>query len=129
MIRGSSPVVGGISIYYYAGIINKSEINQMKKLLFRATKGKVLCKVVDDQVIQYDNVSSRKVEKCVYVLVFQDVNVLRQRTQRICDSFSPDGRNFSLPKNGQGSQQDYRDEIIKLNKSIQNIQMIISTTK
>lgn len=29
MIRsgGSNPVVGGISIYYYAGIINKSEIN------------------------------------------------------------------------------------------------------
>ena len=53
MIRsgGNNPVVGGISIYYYAGIINKSEINQMKKLLFRATKGKVLCKVCDDQVI------------------------------------------------------------------------------
>jgi hypothetical protein len=29
MIRsgGNNPVVGGISIYYYAGIINKSEIN------------------------------------------------------------------------------------------------------
>jgi hypothetical protein len=62
MIRsgGSNPVVGGISIYYYAGIINKSEINQMKRLLFRATKGKVLCKVVDDQMIQYDQVTNKK---------------------------------------------------------------------
>jgi len=79
MIRSgaNNPVVGGISIYYYAGIINKSEINQMKKLLFRATKGKVLCKVCDDQVIQYETQTNKKVEKCVYVLVFQDVNVLR----------------------------------------------------
>ena len=49
----------------------------MKRLLFRATKGKVLCKVVDDQLIQYDQVTNKKQEKCVYVLVFQDVNVLR----------------------------------------------------
>ena len=42
------PAVGGVSIFYYAGLVNKTEINQMKKLLFRASKGKVLCKVCDD---------------------------------------------------------------------------------
>lgn len=100
MIRSSNaPVVGGISIYYYAGIINKSEINQMRKLLFRATKGKVLCKVCDDSFIEYDD-RNKKLERCVYVLVFQDVNVLRQRTQKVCETFSPEGRRFSLPKNG-----------------------------
>jgi hypothetical protein len=46
--EGGVPAVGGVSIYYYAGLVNKSEINQMKKLLFRASKGKVLCKVCDD---------------------------------------------------------------------------------
>jgi hypothetical protein len=72
MIRSatSGPVVGGISIYYSAGIVNKSEINQMKKVLFRATKGKVLCKVCDDQAIEYNDGTKKKVEKCVYVLVF-----------------------------------------------------------
>lgn len=100
MIRSSNaPVVGGISIYYYAGIINKSEINQMRKLLFRATKGKVLCKVCDDSFIEYDD-RNKKLERCVYVLVFQDVNVLRQRTQKVCETLSPEGRRFSLPKNG-----------------------------
>jgi hypothetical protein len=74
MIRSASsaPVVGGISIFYSACTVNKSEINQMKKLLFRATKGKVLCKVCDDQIIEYNDGygSKKKVEKCVYVLVF-----------------------------------------------------------
>ena len=77
----------------------------MKKLLFRASKGKVLCKVCDDQKIDYNfgseqSVSNKSIEKCVYVLVFQDVNVLRQKTLRICDCFSSDGRRYNLPKDG-----------------------------
>ena len=46
-------MMGGVSIFHYAGLVNKSEINLMKKLMFRASKGKVLCKVCDDQIIDY----------------------------------------------------------------------------
>ena len=45
----------------------------MKKLLFRATKGKVLCKVCDDSPIDYmqkEGIKSKQSDKCVYVLVF-----------------------------------------------------------
>ena len=97
----------------------------LRKLLFRATKGKVLCKVYEDAAVDYsvgqtidqnaegDDQESQNTKKpppmrhdskCVYVLVFQDQSILKQKVMKICDSFSPNNRRFSLPKNGQGSQ-------------------------
>ena len=104
-------MMGGVSIFHYAGLVNKQEIHLMKKLMFRASKGKVLCKVCDDQVIDYsfgeESISNTKnktvVDKCIYVLVFQDVFVLKQKTLRICDTFSPDGKRYGLPNDGQGT--------------------------
>lgn len=63
------------------------------------------------------------------MLVFQDVNVLRQRTLRICDCFSADGRRFDLPKDGQGSQADFRDKILKLEKEITTIAKVIQMSR
>ena len=69
-------MMGGVSIFHYAGLVNKQEIHLMKKLMFRASKGKVLCKVCDDQVIDYSfgseqiSLNKKTVEKCIYVLVF-----------------------------------------------------------
>lgn len=76
-------MMGGVSIFHYAGLVSKSEINLMKKLMFRVSKGKVLCKVCDDQLIDYSfgseqiSLNKRTVEKCIYVLVFQDAAVLK----------------------------------------------------
>jgi hypothetical protein len=111
-------MMGGVSIFHYAGLVNKQEIHLMKKLMFRASKGKVLCKVCDDQVIDYSfgseqiSLNKKTVEKCIYVLVFQDVYVLKQKTLRICDTFSPDGKRYGLPNDGQGTQADYRDKMV-----------------
>ena len=44
---------GAISIFYYAGLVAKNEIGTLKKLLFRATKGKVLTKICEDAVLDY----------------------------------------------------------------------------
>jgi len=111
-------MMGGVSIFHYAGLVNKQEIHLMKKLMFRASKGKVLCKVCDDQVIDYSfgseqiSLNKKTVEKCIYVLVFQDVYVLKQKTLRICDTFSPDGKRYGLPNDGPGTQADYRDKMV-----------------
>jgi hypothetical protein len=40
-------------IYYYASLVSKSDVFQFKKLLFRISKGKVLCKVCDDTRLHY----------------------------------------------------------------------------
>ena len=117
-----SSVQGGFAqIVYHAGIILKSEVNQFKRLLFRTTKGKVLTKICDNFVINYDvegrnesNKSNATGEKCVYVLVFQDGSVLKHKVMRICDSFSPDNKRYQLPKEGQATQAEYRDEVVKL---------------
>jgi hypothetical protein len=80
-------VGGAVSIFYYAGLVAKNEIGTLKRLLFRATKGKVLTKVCEDAVVDYslgqlDSAAESnpvpkapgvtKDSKCVYVLVFQD---------------------------------------------------------
>jgi hypothetical protein len=70
-------------IYYYGGLVRKSDITQFKKLLFRISKGKVLCKVCDDASISYIRPTSFKTttkpssDKIPYILVFQDSIVLR----------------------------------------------------
>ena len=53
--RGVPAISGSdaVSIFYYAGLVQKQEINVLKRLLFRATKGKVLCKVCEDAPIDY----------------------------------------------------------------------------
>lgn len=53
--RGVPAISGGgaVSIFYYAGLVAKNEISILKKLLFRATKGKVLTKICEDAVVDY----------------------------------------------------------------------------
>lgn len=54
--RRGVPAISGsdaVSIFYYAGLVQKQEISVLKRLLFRATKGKVLCKVCEDAPIDY----------------------------------------------------------------------------
>ena len=54
--RRGVPAISGsdaISIFYYAGLVQKQEISVLKRLLFRVSKGKVLCKVCEDAPIDY----------------------------------------------------------------------------
>lgn len=56
LARPASDVVmpaSAVSITYLAGLIEKHEINQFKRLLFRATKGKVLCKIMEEAIVEY----------------------------------------------------------------------------
>lgn len=62
-VPSSVPIGVGIEsnfaqIIYHSGIIQKSDINQFKRLLFRATKGKVLTKICDNFVINYDQMAA-----------------------------------------------------------------------
>lgn len=97
---------GGVSIHYHAGLVHKSDVFLFKKLLFRASHGKVLCKVCDERPIEYnveggDN-AHKKSNSFVFVLVFQDVNILRQKILRICNVYS-NGKTYNLPMDGQGT--------------------------
>mmetsp|Transcript_25716 Transcript_25716/g.39545 ORF Transcript_25716/g.39545 Transcript_25716/m.39545 type:complete len:128 (+) Transcript_25716:750-1133(+) len=122
---------GTAMIFYHAGIVHKKDIFQLKKLIFRASRGKVLLKICSDDAIRYHSAHSfhaqnGKAEKddshapdfSVYVLLFQDSSVLRQRVIRICESFTLDNKKYTLPRDGQGSPDEFRDALTKLSKDI-----------
>jgi len=128
-------MMGGVSIFHYAGLVNKQEIHLMKKLMFRASKGKVLCKVCDDQVIDYSfgseqiSLNKKTVEKCIYVLVFQDVYVLKQKNFEDLRHFFPRWQKVRPPKRrtGDSGRLQGQDGIIgegdfNLSESHSNVQ-------
>ena len=53
--RGVPAINGGgaVSIFYYAGLVTKSEIFSFKRLLFRASRGKILTKICEDAIVDY----------------------------------------------------------------------------
>ena len=65
----------------------------MKKLLFRATRGKALTYFSDFDV---KGTLGEIQHKSVYIIVFQDGRMIRERIIRICDSFM--GQRFDLPQ-------------------------------
>lgn len=76
---------------HIAGTIEAEEKARLKKLLFRATRGKALIYYQDYQVAESGNKN-----KAVYVVMFQEGRQIREKILRICDSFM--GQRFDLPE-------------------------------
>lgn len=83
MIKGSgiknlASAVQSVNITYVSGLIGKNDIAAFKRILFRSTKGKVLCRICENAV--FDDESEQHLppnkRKCVFVLVFQDLRLL-----------------------------------------------------
>jgi len=70
-----------------AGSIRDGEQERMNRMLFRVTRGKALTYFED-----YMQDDERKV---TYMVVYQDGEVIRDRVQKICDSFM--GQRFEVP--------------------------------
>lgn len=87
----------GVQVSYLAGTIFKEEMFRFKKMIFRATRGKVLSYFRDMDAAglkDYAGNADRKL-RTVYVLVFQEIPQIRQKLTKICDSFM--GRNVEIP--------------------------------
>ena len=82
-----------VFITHIAGTIEVEEKVRLKKLLFRATRGKALTFFKDFEVNAGDIAKHKS--KTVYIIVFQDGRQLRDKIVRICDSFM--GQRFDLP--------------------------------
>jgi vacuolar-type H+-ATPase subunit I/STV1 len=83
-----------VNIAHIAGTIEVEEKARLKKLLFRATRGKALTFFEDFELPIKDS-SGRLKTKSVYIVVFQEGRQIRDRIVRICDSFM--GQRFDLP--------------------------------
>lgn len=67
---------GAVNIFYHSGLILKKDLNTFRRILFRVSRGKVLCKMSDEPVLSYELSGTRFVEiedgteRVCYVLVF-----------------------------------------------------------
>ena len=59
---------------------------RFKRLLFRASRGKVLS-YFEDIDGELKDFSGKTLDKCVYILVFEEGTHLREKITKICDSF------------------------------------------
>ena len=90
-----------VFITHIAGTIDSDEKERLKKLLFRATRGKALTYFSDFEVRNpivgaVVKGGPKKIQqKSVYIVVFQEGRMIRERIVRICDSFM--GQRFDLP--------------------------------
>ena len=80
-----------------AGTIQIKEISSFEKLIFRISRGKVLC-YFDPLNFKTKDIDGIEKTLQVYVLVFQGGEYLKEKMTKICDMFN--GTNYELP--GQG---------------------------
>lgn len=82
-----------VSIRYMAGTIDKQEMVRFKRMLFRATRGKVLCHFEDMDVKLHD-FQGQLLNKAIYILIYQTPgdsssmsSHFKDKLTKICDSF------------------------------------------
>lgn len=69
------PSQKSINIQHVAGVVEHSEIERLRKLIFRSTKGKSFIYVRDYEMV--DNLSTKK--KSVYIIIYWDGSHIRDR--------------------------------------------------
>jgi hypothetical protein len=92
-----------VVINQIAGTIDSEDRERMKKLIFRATRGKAV--VYFQEIAANPNNANKGLDlnkkikqRSVYVVVFQDVQQMRDRIVKVVDSFM--GQRFDVPPIG-----------------------------
>ena len=109
-----------VQIGLIAGTVNKGEEMRFNRMIFRATRGTALVHFQHLDHIFEDYYGNKSIKQ-VYVVIFQEGATMRNKIQRISDSFM--GNRFDIP-NG-----DFEKKIMELNKDITNIMGLIRTTR
>lgn len=78
-----------------AGVIDKTETERLRRLIFRATRGKAICitEDVNPEILKQEGITS---PKTMYLIIFQSGDFMNQKIKTICDSFL--GNTFDLPQ-------------------------------
>jgi V-type H+-transporting ATPase subunit a len=105
-----------INIQHVAGVVDQTEIERLRRLIFRSTKGKSYM-----YIQEYEDKTAVK-KRSVYIIVFWDGEHIRDRIQKICDSFS--GQRYELP-----DLREIAPQIEKVQKSIADAKNIFERTK
>ena len=75
-----------IAVGHIAGTISRNDVDHMRKMLFRATKGNALTYMREFSfpIVEYNG---RKSWKAMYVILFQEGEYMRKKITSICESF------------------------------------------
>lgn len=123
---GSAASDGLQQIAYVAGTINHTEQTSFEKLIFRASRGKVLS-YFDQNSFTIRDYDGNEKTKTAYVLIFQEGRWLREKITRVCQSFQ--GKIFQLPEEGQGGSLPFKKTMHELKDKIKSILNLIDMTK
>lgn len=91
------------NLHKVAGVIDKADVERLRRLIFRATKGKSFVFTQDylnDEQIQHSR------PRAVYIVMYWAGATIREKIFRICDSF--DGNRFELPHHSAVDKQIQR---------------------
>ena len=116
--EGSGLLGGQVSIQHIAGVIDHDDIERLKRLIFRSTKGKSYVFMRD----YVDDVQVGRHAKSVYIVVFWDGKNIRDKIQKICDSFS--GNRYELPE-----FSSIPNKIQEIENSIQSASNVYNSTR
>jgi len=96
-----------------AGVVEKTEIERLRRLIFRATRGKSIMFVQDCEEDEDLDTAPRR---AVYIIMYWDGQTIRDRIEKICDSFS--GQRFPLPDGEIGPEIERATNAIKDARSV-----------
>lgn len=90
----SSDNYRALNLSSLAGIINRVEVQRLKRIVFRASRGNALVHTIPiiKPIKEY---TGEVVDKDVYIITFQDGEILREKLTKICDSFTSE--KFEIP--------------------------------
>lgn len=109
-----------VNIQYVAGVINQEDIDRLKRLIFRSTKGKSYVFMRDYIEPEVEGAITQR--KSVYIIVFWDGHHIREKIQKICDSFS--GNRYELPE-----LSSIPGKIQEIKNSIENAKNVYDSTR
>ena len=109
-----------------AGTIDNTEINSFTKLIYRASRGTVLCNL-DSTSFKVKDLDGKEFTRAVFVLVFQAGSYLVDRMTKICDGFQC--RRFPIPRDGHGSPEEFGQVMAELKTNILKVHALVFETK
>lgn len=116
---GSYDRIKVLNLSSLAGIINRDEVQRMKRIIFRASRGNALVHTVpiEKSIREYSGIETLK---DVYIITFQEGEALRSKLTRIWESFNADS--FQLPTEG------YHEKLDDVQNKIRETKHLITTT-
>ncbi len=100
-----------MKIVYLAGTIDVTDMRYFEKLVFRTSRGKVLC-YFDPLNFKLRDFDGNERSRVVYVLVFQQGDFIKDKVERICDTFK--GIQCPLPGEGSAGSEEFASAMLDL---------------